>query len=595
MCKLTIKIETDCIALLNTFFLLTCLYTSCVSATVSSNEISQSEKLEQAYALRSSSPEKAKTMLASVSRRQLNPLQQDKFDYLLAYSYFINGEINSAIEAFSALANNAQTEEFIQTSLASLVSLYSATQDWTNAQKLLDRVLPFTNASNTLPSRENALTAVINYYNQVDELELLAQFIKPLLSENLSLRFHCHAYFEWFNAVVELDLNQLNEQRFESALEQCNELNEPIITYAIYENFARYLFYSGKTDKALKMLNIHLQQAAAVGYSALTQEYYELLGKIYLTTNQLIEAQVFANKAIALEIPNVATPSNIAAHETLYKVAEKQGNFEQAFYHYRTFAELNSRKIDNKNAKTLAIQKSKFDSEQKTSKIDLLDKENALLKSNALLAKKSNVIQNLLIVIFMLFCLGLGYWLLKKHKSYIQVRELSQQDELTGLANSRHFKSRAADIIRQAKEQNKAISFVMFDLDDFKNINDEYGHRIGDFALEGAAKAAKSQCRQNDFIGRLGGEEFCVLMEDCDALQAQEFAESCRAEIEKILKEERLSIKVTASFGVSDTHITQYSFKSLYNSADQAMYIAKRKGKNRVECAKKMVIQSLGE
>nr|WP_242698615.1 GGDEF domain-containing protein [Alteromonas sp. 5E99-2] len=195
----------------------------------------------------------------------------------------------------------------------------------------------------------------------------------------------------------------------------------------------------------------------------------------------------------------------------------------------------------------------------------------------------------------MLFCLGLGYWLLKKHKSYIQVRELSQQDELTGLANSRHFKSRAADIIRQAKEQNKAISFVMFDLDDFKNINDEYGHRIGDFALEGAAKAAKSQCRQNDFIGRLGGEEFCVLMEDCDALQAQEFAESCRAEIEKILKEERLSIKVTASFGVSDTHITQYSFKSLYNSADQAMYIAKRKGKNRVECAKKMVIQSLGE
>ena len=86
-----------------------------------------------------------------------------------------------------------------------------------------------------------------------------------------------------------------------------------------------------------------------------------------------------------------------------------------------------------------------------------------------------------------------------------------------------------------------------------------------------------------------------MVLEDCNALQAQEFAELCRSEIEKILKQESLSFKVTASFGVSDTHITQYSFESLFNSADQAMYIAKRKGKNRVECAQKIVIQPLDE
>lgn len=540
--------------------------------------------LENAYELRSANPAKSQSLLDKISRQSLNALQQDKYDYLHAYSHFMSGDIDSAIIAFSSLADAAKTEEYKQTAQASLLSLYSGTQSWAQALAMFERVLPYTRIENTSPSREDSLTAVMNFYNQVDELDLQIEYIEPLLTQNLSLRFKCHAYYEWFNAMVEIRLEELDKVDFENALKACSTLDEPIIKFALIENFARYYFYSGQVNQSLDLINSYLEEAVDVGYIALTQEFYDLLGLIYFDLGDLDKAKEFATKATKLELLDVATPSNISAHETLYNVAELEKDFELALTHFKTYTELKARNIDSVNAKHLAVQKARYDSEQKSSKIELLDKENALLKANAMLAEEGNLNRNLMILIACMMCVGLLIWLIKKHKSYVHMRDLSQKDDLTGLANSRYFRSRASLMLRQAKAQNKTISFVIFDLDDFKKINDEYGHRIGDFALKSAAKAAASRCRNNDFIGRLGGEEFGIILDGCNIAQAKQIAESCRQEIEKILQKNNLMFKVTASFGIADSDSSKYSFETLFNRADRAMYNAKRKGKNRVEC-----------
>lgn len=570
-----------------TFFLLSLFVVISSNAQTSSetpNDVN-SVKLEQAFELRSANPSRSKSLLDQISRESLGSLEQDKYDYLQAYSSFISGDIEAAISAFKQLVKYAQTEEYRQTSEASLLSLYSATQNWVEALAMFENVLPYTRTENTSSSRENALIAVINFYNQVDELDVQAAFIEPLLDEDLSIRFKCHAYFEWFNAKVELDASSLTKQRFDAALKQCEPLNEPIIKYALLENYARFYFYTGKTEQALSIINSHLTDAVAVGYITLTQEFYDLLGLIYFEQKQFSQAKEFATKAVELEVLDVATSSNISAHQTLFKVAEREENFEVALQHFKTYTALNSRKIDTVNAKLLAVQKAKHDSEQKSNQIALLDKENALLKANAMLAEKGNLNRNLMIVIVFLLCIGLIIWLIREHKNYLTMRELSQKDDLTGLANSRYFRSHGSMMLKHAKVRRKTMSFIVFDLDDFKKINDEYGHRIGDFALKSAAKAAESRCRANDFIGRLGGEEFGIILDGCNISQARQVAESCRQEIEKILQHDSLSFKVTASFGIADSTTSNYSFDALFNSADQAMYNAKRNGKNRVKCA----------
>ena len=123
----------------------------------------------------------------------------------------------------------------------------------------------------------------------------------------------------------------------------------------------------------------------------------------------------------------------------------------------------------------------------------------------------------------------------------------------------------------------------MFDLDYFKRINDAYGHQAGDAALKIAVDAAKVACRTNDIVGRLGGEEFGVLLPGCASHLASFIAEKCRKAIEQAdFSPSGHDLAVTASFGISDSSNCDYNFEKLFAGADFALYQSKDMGRNRV-------------
>jgi diguanylate cyclase (GGDEF)-like protein len=116
-----------------------------------------------------------------------------------------------------------------------------------------------------------------------------------------------------------------------------------------------------------------------------------------------------------------------------------------------------------------------------------------------------------------------------------------------------------------------------------KKINDNYGHLIVDEALKMAVNAAKSGCRKNDTIGRLGGEEFGILLPGCGNHLATHIAEKCRRAIEKVnTSESGQQFTLTARFGVSDSSVCGYEFTPLFAGADRALYQAKDLGRNQV-------------
>jgi diguanylate cyclase (GGDEF)-like protein len=174
-------------------------------------------------------------------------------------------------------------------------------------------------------------------------------------------------------------------------------------------------------------------------------------------------------------------------------------------------------------------------------------------------------------------------------KSEESFRQLAITDPLTGIYNRRHFFQMADHEIKRASRNGSSLAVIMFDIDFFKRVNDEYGHACGDLVLQKVASMAGEEFRSNDILARYGGEEFVVLLPDSDLENAGMPAERLRERIEKTpIAGEKGPVFVTTSFGVSacrpesgEVHI----LGRLVREADQALYEAKRSGRNRVVLA----------
>lgn len=165
-----------------------------------------------------------------------------------------------------------------------------------------------------------------------------------------------------------------------------------------------------------------------------------------------------------------------------------------------------------------------------------------------------------------------------------QAETLARRDELTGLNNRRAFFHDGEQVLNQAKRYGHPFSLIMLDVDHFKQVNDTYGHAGGDDVLETLADILRKQAREVDILGRLGGEEFALILPETTLPDAIAMAERLRTEIENTtVSSTKSEILITASFGLSALTSQQTSLEDLVNEADDALYQAKRKGRNTVE------------
>lgn len=164
--------------------------------------------------------------------------------------------------------------------------------------------------------------------------------------------------------------------------------------------------------------------------------------------------------------------------------------------------------------------------------------------------------------------------------------EYAHIDPLTGLANRRALTARLAQEWARARRHGGSLACIMADLDHFKDVNDTHGHYFGDRLLCEIAKVIRTQCRECDLPIRYGGEEFVVLLPDEDAAGAARLAERCRRDIEQLtLTAAAGPLRATASFGVADSRCAA-SGQAVLQAADDALYEAKRDGRNRIAVAK---------
>ncbi|MEX5367946.1 GGDEF domain-containing protein [Acinetobacter haemolyticus] len=183
----------------------------------------------------------------------------------------------------------------------------------------------------------------------------------------------------------------------------------------------------------------------------------------------------------------------------------------------------------------------------------------------------------ILIACLFLFEILLTQW--RTRETAIQA--LSRLDPLTNVMNRRSISNHLEKL---NKQPNSFYSVVLLDLDHFKNINDEFGHSMGDQVLVHVAKCLSNNVRDQDLIGRFGGEEFILLLPNTTAIQAKNVAERCRLAIADMcfIAEDQQQFSVSASFGISSS-LNANEPHLVVSQADQALYAVKASGRNNIQ------------
>lgn len=167
---------------------------------------------------------------------------------------------------------------------------------------------------------------------------------------------------------------------------------------------------------------------------------------------------------------------------------------------------------------------------------------------------------------------------------YRTIEDLARTDGLTGLLNHRTFMEKLSEEYRRIERDMRPFSILLMDIDKFKNVNDTYGHPVGDIALKAVAKVLTDTGRGSDFVARYGGEEFAIGMVDTNIKGAMQMAERVRKLVEKtvVARVGGKDLTVTVSIGVSSFPEDTKNKAELVTLADNALYQAKRSGRNRV-------------
>ena len=544
--------------------------------------------LRKAEALRTSDPKAFAAALTQLDKAKdsATPSQKRQFKLLRVYQRMAGGQYDTAIkEALSVYKESSETSLKFRAAL--LVANGAAiTREFSLGLRYLESALALQDQVNDAEERElGSLTAAI-LYNQYGQFALGQHFSERLLAQNASPRSKCFAEQLRVEALFGLGAPLGDEVGINAAISQCAALREPIATNLLRGYLARHWASKGKVSEAIELLETNLKEVEATGYPRLIGEINGLLAEYRLRSGDLSGAEIHAHRALEKGGKDAYSLPLVSAHKVLYEAALRRDDLKTALDEYRQYAEADKARLDEVKAREFAFQLSRHELQQKNQAIELLSRQNEVLRLQQEISKKSAQ-NNQLLMAMLLLVLGVGaYWAYKVKRVQMMFRKQAQVDSLTGVSNRGHFREQAETHLARCRASGKEAAMVLLDLDNFKRINDRYGHATGDWVLKQVAAACQASCREGDLFGRLGGEEFAILSCGGDLQTAERIAQKCR---EKLALIDTASIAedappITASYGCATTRLSGDTFESLFMHADRAMYRAKAEGRDRI-CA----------
>ncbi len=549
------------------------------------------KQLEQANNLRSADPKKFEQILQDLDANSANATvdQLEQLRYLQAYRLAYSGQFNLAIQKATAIFEQSKNINLKYRAGLLITNSYTISRNFGASFTFLDKTLLLQNKITDNQLRNDGLIVAAQLYNQVGQYVLGKQYAEQVLSNNPGARSRCFANNSLLEALYNLDALPADDVEINDLIASCSEHGEVLLANGSRIYLARKWFEQGETKKAIALLEKYLTEIEATGYPRLVGEVHSMLADYKLKSDEIAQAERHANIAVKQSASIPFSHPLVVSEKNLYEIAMRRNNADAAFEHYKKYAEADKAYLNDVKARELAYQLVKHETLQKTQTIDLLNKKNEVLQLEQTVAKQKAHYTAMLVGLLVVLLALLMSWAYRTKRMQLAFRRLAETDALTGISNRDHFTKNAEQALSEAIRKSEQLGLIMFDLDNFKSINDRYGHSTGDWVLKQVIAACKPVCRKQDCIGRIGGEEFAILLHGSDLASARLMAERFREHIAAInTLETGHSFPVTASFGVTTTGLSSYVFDSVLSHADQALYQSKREGRNRVSTYDKL-------
>ncbi|KPH96684.1 hypothetical protein AMS58_01070 [Pseudoalteromonas porphyrae] len=572
------------------------------------------------------------TQLLSKHENNVTALQRSKLQIYLAENYLLNGELTPAIELEKQVSVHLDLLDnftYIDYLLVQ-ANIYNSIGDPKNA---LTALLEAKNKAELFGDDDlkgNVYSSLASYYvynhdeiraidyfykayelisrggNQLKlayiestmakSYEFLFDFEKAIDLQNKALAYFLKndLSFDIMVSYFHLAKIYLKLSRSQDAIDNANkmlkinyEVANPSFDYYAYIIIAEANLQLDNLDKAIDYLNlsnVYFHELEDV-HNIIKHLYIQ--AEIELKKNNLTNASSTLEKARQL-LANIPVENSVTLELKLValqaQLAIQQGNYQQAVSYQQAHIELSAQYYNQVRELSRSRHKVQFDIKKVELEKQLLEKNKELNEFALQEIKQQQTLQKTAMLSVLLLFLVLLIFTWRQYRLRRKFSLLANTDFLTGVANRRKIMDLAELQWLQLKLDNQKFTLICFDLDHFKKINDNYGHPAGDLVLKAVTQISQRAIRESDFLGRIGGEEFLVVLNNTTSVEATEIAFRIKSDIEKehIISDGQI-IKITASFGVAQKSSELTSFKDLLKKADKALYTAKEHGRNRVE------------
>lgn len=524
---------------------------------------------------------------------QMTNTQKATYHYLNGINAHKNGKFNAAIDALQITINSALMQpnqrlyvlatrelgyvhalagEYYQANLV----LHQAYKKLISYDNIFFNALIEESLGDTYIYSGNYRAALSYYQSALSYFQQLNY--KPFIASTLLGLATVHRKLEqWDDAIAAFD-------RYEEALAFANNYSEK---YYLYYGRAMTLAEKGDCNSAISVIDKALSLNGIVDYDA---ELYKRrafcdlsLGDIATAKTDLANAQRLFDTLPELH----GTQWHLELDYIKGKIAAQEKNYREAYQYIDTYYQTFITLQNQINSERIVQLQTTLEAQRKDKEIELLRKNKQLQRNEAReqalkVQQQRILISSVAIVSLLLLALAIF-----QYRNSKRLLALSIRDDLTGLHNRRYFFDYFLNHSGENQNHLSEISIISFDIDNFKQINDTYGHQVGDSTIIAVAKAAQDTLRKNDIISRFGGDEFVIALPRTSSIYAEEVANRI---LEKIAAHSlRLKngedITVTVSIGVVHFSLADkgtVTIEKLIELADNALYTSKRSGKNKV-------------
>jgi diguanylate cyclase (GGDEF) domain len=516
------------------------------------------------------------------AREQMPDAARMYLAYLDAWQTAYAGDHAKATPMLEQIIDHSVDKVLRLRATATLVNLLGAGRHYQEAFVRLDELMAALPGVDDPQARFQALAEASQLMTAAGQYDLAADYAERAVAVAGNPTATCKSNVVGLHALYRGRRIDPQDARFAQWVAECQKAGEVLAANELRADIADNALRNGQPTDAISLLERYYGSVIRDAQPMQMAQYNALLARAHWQAGDPALAERYAMAAIRTSIAGEFSEPLVSATETAYLAAKKRGDWRAATQWLERHAEADKGHLDDVSARALAYQIVKQKLAASRAETDALDTQNQILHLQREADQREAQTNRLSFLLSLVVTGAIILWLIRTRRSQQRFMRMARHDSLTGISNRQHFVDQCTAALLEGSRSAEPMALVLFDLDHFKQINDSHGHAEGDWVLLRVCAECRDHLRDADVFGRLGGEEFAILLREATPEQSMAITERIRVAIGAPTEEHRTIIRATASFGIANTRAYGYDLDRLLMKADEAMYAAKAAGRDRV-------------